>query len=225
MSYLGFSGEFARQAKLAGLTQKVRNTFDRAVQEGTEHIDYAQKKLDNGVEQASKAYENRYGPLAADSPQDRVDHYNAFMSNIKSQADKKMSGVLQNEGAAMADKQKQVESTLARLGRNSGDYYSADDMAGVMNAGWGTGEMQTGVMDIFNKTADARATALGITRFRGTDGAMSTLGSIGSLLYEDNACLSKGAAIAGTLGGVAVAGMAAGKVIGAGLDDTLADRD
>ncbi len=102
---------------------------------------------------------------------------------------------------------------------------NASDAAAFAQQSWDLSLASPGIGSVFRQTASDRATALNITRFRATDGAMDTLGSIGSLLYKDNEHLQDGIVVAGVLGGVAAGGMVAGKVIGAGLDAALVDRD
>ena len=101
----------------------------------------------------------------------------------------------------------------------------ANDAAAFAQQSWDLSRPSPGIGSVFRQTASDRATALNITRFRATDGSMDTLNSMRSLLYKDDTHFSDNVVIAGALGGAAMAGIAAGKVIGAGLDAALVDRD
>ena len=221
MAYLGFAKEFSRNRTIAAGTKLVRGNYN-LTQEGMEKATLETYK--NGAQalgKAKEAYAAKFGlPSDLSSEQEKA-QYKDFMANYGSQI---KAAAQQRAGELQSAAYEKTASNIREAVKNNPNF-TASDAENILSAGWSNQELHTGVMDIFNKTADARATALGITRFRGTDGAMGTLGSIGSLLYKDDSHLSNNVMIAGALGGAAVAGIAAGKVSGAGLDAALVDRD
>lgn len=206
MAYLGFTTELKRQGKLAGLTKQIRNTFNKAVEDGNTQLNQQSEQAMKQANDAVLAYSDKYGLPGKNATETEKEQFANYMAEVNGAVDNHLLGVAKAESDILASKQEYVENVLQRYGRMHKNF-SPDEISGVVNDSWGTGEMHAGVVDVFNKTADARATALGVTRFRGTDGAMSTLGSIGSLFYKDNDHLSgKGiAAIGGTAGVSAIA--------------------
>lgn len=224
MAYLGFTTELKRQRGLAGLAKQVRNHYERDAAVASGAAEEVRQQGVKAIEQHRQQYAEQIGlPTAESSAADKA-RYRDYMAPYSGAVSQQMQGFAQAQHEWLGNRSGHLASAIARKYGNDASFDAAE-VAQAAHEGWGTGEMHTGVMDIFNKTADARATALGITRFRGTDGAMGTLGSIGSLLYKDDSHLSDNVVMASAIGGAAVAGMAAGKAIGAGLDATLVDRD
>jgi len=120
--------------------------------------------------------------------------------------------VLNDYGKGIAKEEHMIRQGLAMSPDTD---FSKEEVENIMSEAWGVGEMHAGILDVLNQTASARATALGVTRFRGTDGAMSTMGSIGSLFFKNDNSLTNEASIALLAGGTLTAGMAIGKAVGA----------
>ena len=198
MAYLGFSKDFSRRLDIASATNAVRQDYTKAhanaIKEGTDVIT-------RGFAKAKEDFGKQIPLPTAESSAEEKELYREYIGQLSGQIHAKAKSTFDS---AIADGYKQ---TTERMRNN--DYFknnlSETDIEGAILDGWSDKELHTGVLDAFNKTADARATALGITRFRGTDGAMGTLGSIGSLLYKDNSHLSGKAQLA--IGGVASAGL------------------
>ena len=221
MAFLGFVKEFSRNRAIASNEKFVRNNYIIA-QEGAQKDLAASYK--NGAEalgKAKEAYANARGlPTAASSEEEKA-NYREFMANYGSQI---KAGAQQHANGLVGDVYKNTTADVMEKIKQT-PLLTAGDAESIIKTGWSDTELHTGIMDIFNKTADARATALGITKFRGTNGAMGTLNSARSLFYKDNTHLNDGVAVAGVLGGTLATGMLAGKAIGAGLDAAYVDRD
>ena len=224
MAYLGFTKELKRQRGLAGLAKQVRNHYERDAAVASGAAEDVRQQGIQAIEQHRQQYAEQIGlPTAESSAADKA-RYRDYMAPYSGAVSRQMQGFAQAQHEWLGNRSSHLASAIARKYGNDASF-DAVEVAQAAHEGWGSGEMHTGVMDIFNKTADARATALGITKFRGTDGAMGTLGSIGSLLYKDDTHLNDSVVIAGGLAGAATAGIVAGRAIGAGLDSALVDRD
>jgi len=226
MSSFDLFGEFKRQAKLSSLTEHVRTHYNRSKAMAVQASEDVRRKGVQAVEQYKQAYADKFGLPTAESSIEEKIQYRDYMKNTAGsimQQVQQFTGV--QKGNLMGPRKNSVAAAANRILQRAPETYEAQELADAVNSGWSNAELHTGVLDIINKTADARNAALGITRFRGTDGAMSTLNAVRSLFYKDNTHLNDGVVVAGVLGGTLATGMAVGKAIGTGLDAVYVDRN
>lgn len=195
MAYLGFGPQLVRNFGLGGLSRGVKK---KAL--------HTAERYGAGFGMVSGRYEKGMG---------RIDEDAAELA--------KQAGNPGDEGmiAAAKDMLQNEHSMRATSGMNklNAAYESVRDKA-IANArsdalflgleedkaaafaeqSWDLSIRSPSIGDVFRQTALDRANALGITRFRATDGAMDTIDSLRSLLYKDNEHLS-GKGKAALLGG------------------------
>lgn len=220
MAYLGFTKQFARNNEL-------KNTMNAVKQHSLKTAEWYGKSygaVSGVLEQGMANLEKDAAAAIKESghpntPENLAIVEDAIADNHYANANRRMG----NLNTAYERIRNNDISKAQAAAKAQG--LEANDAAAFAQQSWDLSLPSRGIGDVFRQTASDRATALNITRFRATDGSMDTLNSMRSLFYKDDAHFSDNVVMAGTIGGVAVAGMAAGKVIGAGLDATLVDRD
>lgn len=207
MSIAEFWKGYKHQSALASLTQRARNSYDAIKNEADEAIKSGQEELVQGIEQAKQSYGQKIGLPTAESSSEEKEAYRAFMNNIGSQFKKQRDSLIGGEMMDAMGRIGQAGNTLQRFQKLYKDEYSVSEINDVITSGLSSEKIHTGIIDVFNRTATARATAKGITRFKATDGVLDTIDSFRSLFYKDNEHFSnKGIAAMG----IGTAGAAAG---------------
>ena len=188
MAYLGFFKEFQHRRALADTTQNIRNVYSNTNQEISQKIiDVYKENAPDFYKQAKEYYSNENGLPTAESSAEKKKNFAEFMLNARMQFDKPLK---EFADSLAASHYKEVTDPIRQAVEQKRAPFSESEIEEAISRGWGNDKIETGIMSVFEETADARATALGITRFRGTDGAMGFLGSTASLLYKDNEHLS-----------------------------------
>lgn len=202
MAWSGFLPNFQHRLGLATISKQSRNTFNKVEAGAREAVENARLDGMNYLKARKEKYAKKHGLPTAESTVEEKAAYRDYIAPYLQKVNKRLINFETQEVAKVNKAHDQfVGNELSIHGSN----YSSDEINQAVNTGWNRDELHAGIVDVFNKTADARATALGITRFRGTDEAMDTLGSIGSLFYKDNDHLSGKAQLA--IGGAVGAGM------------------
>ena len=204
MPYLGsFIPEFVRNIELIGKQKEIKKaSLDAARRYGAGYSAVEasfQKKAEKAGDDAAH--------LAAEigvSPDDEqtiskmekaaVDEY-ARQANVRKG---KLNTAYEN---IRSKKKASAQEFASQFGLNSAE------AEGFAEDSWDLSIPEKGVGSALRQAASDRATALNITRFRATDGAMDTLDSIKSLFYKDNYHFSKmghvafwGGTVAGSYG-------------------------